>query len=226
VRFTGGAAQGGEIHAFGDGVGISTVGIYASSLQGESCDYGMELLGADNQVGAIIAFNNKYRGVLIEAYSTLVGSIAAVHSSGLTSGNSRPTGYALVIYGFSNRFSCPSIGIDASAGASGLQFGAAGYDHTLEEMNAVGRITGFNSPGAYGLEIGQSLAGSRIDMNVNGFANCVYIHDGVALAGNSLKFRGTSTNTVRWANGATGTFASPAVPVGVSGTNSVEFHVY
>lgn len=227
VRLKGFSIQGNKIHGFGSygpGVWMENGGM-VGTVEGESSDYGVDISGRA-QCNSVWAYNNTYRGVLIDSYEVSIGTISVQHNSGATDSNYYPTGYALIVHGFSNRFTCPSIHLDAKNGSYGMLLGKITYDHTLEEVRVAGRITGTESPGDYGLVIGQPLNGSVVDMNVNGFLNNVWMWDAVTLAGNTLNFRGTSAQTIRWPNGVTGTFQTPNIPVAINNANKVNFHVY
>jgi hypothetical protein len=226
IRFLGYAGQGSQMHCYGCGVGVSIPnGIYANIIQAETNNYGGEVFGY-SQIGSWRGFGNTYRGLLVDSLSVNIGSLLLSHSSGATSADPYPTGWAAVVRGFSDRFMCSQVGIDADSGAKGLMLGQDGYAHDLFEMQLKGRITGYNSPGPDGLRIGQTVVGSDLNLNVNGFANCLWISNGVSLAGNTIRIRGTSTNTVRWADGTTGTYAAPNIPAAVSSANEISFHVY
>jgi hypothetical protein len=222
VRFTGFAAMGDSIHAYGCNVGISLQGgAFCNAVQGETCNFGIEVFNT-SQIGSVRAYNNTYRGFVANAYNIQVGRMFVTHASATTIADSYATGYAVAMP--AARFTCHDMTIDASNGANGMSFGTSAGN--LVEARMAGRINGDDTASTYGLRITHSILGSDLDFNINRFPNCLYIDNGVTLTGNSMKFRGTSSNTIRWANGTTGTFTTPNIPAGVSSANSVSFLVY
>lgn len=225
VRITGFYTQGKSIHAYGCGVGVSLDGgTLAGSVESENCNFGINLFAA-SQIGGMLIYDNRYRGLVVETYSANIGSIYIRHGNSETIADGYPTGWAMVVKGFSNRFVCPALDINARAGSKGFLLGEFGNGHVLEDIRIGGLVVGYESPGSRGLEIGQHVKGSGIDLGLNGFANCLYINDGITMSGSTVHIRGTSTNTIRWPGDDTPrTFTDPHIPVAY--TDVIQFHVY
>lgn len=225
VRLTGGNIQGGKIHGWGCGLGLwLSLGGHIDHAEGENCNYGANIF-TPSSIGVIKVWDNRYRGLLMDVYETTIGAIDATHARSETSADPYATGYAFVLSGWNDRVNCQSVLVKASNGANGWVFGSTN-NHTNIRNDLKGSVYSSDSSGTYGLRIKQSMSANGLKFDLNGFANCLYFDDGVVLTSNTFDFYGVTGNTIRWADGTTGTFGTPNIPAGVSAANDIEFHVY
>lgn len=247
LKLNGPNIQGNTAHCWGCKLGAwVNLGGSINHIEGENCDYGMNVLYTPCEMGTLKVWGNKYRGIYLAPYDTTVACISAEQSDPSTTGTAdpsgelRPTGLALLIGDFTDRLICGNIVCVGKGGASCMQIGID-HNHTITEMMLRGTIRGESGSSSKALHIKADMDGCELDFGVsatpaNGFPHAVRMESNVVLTGNRLLFRGPAANKILWPNGAIGTFGhdpldetnfpGPNVPSVISDNNYVQILAY